>query len=85
MQRTAIQGHPSTVTAITKQYQIGAKQNIDGPHVFRKYFEEIQIGDTVITEKHLVTLDNIEEFAELSGDKFYAHMDENSLDGTIFH
>ena len=84
MQRTAIQGHPSTVTAITKQYQIGAKQNIDGPHVFRKYFEEIQIGDTVITEKHLVTLDNIEEFAELSGDKFYAHMDENSLDGTIF-
>ena len=84
MQRTAIQGHPSTITAITKQYQIGAKQNIDGPHVFRKYFEEIQIGDTVITEKHLITLDNIEEFAELSGDKFYAHMDENSLDGTIF-
>ena len=84
MQRTAIQGHPSTVTTITKQYQIGAKQNIDGPHVFRKYFEEIQIGDTVITDKHLVTLDNIEEFAELSGDKFYAHMDENSLDGTIF-
>ena len=84
MQRTAIQGHPSTVTAITKQYQIGAKQIIDGPHVFRKYFEEIQIGDTVITDKHLVTLDNIEEFAELSGDKFYAHMDENSLDGTIF-
>tara|TARA_X000000950_G_scaffold42027_3_gene46244 strand:- start:6548 stop:8593 length:2046 start_codon:yes stop_codon:yes gene_type:complete len=84
MQRTAIQGHPSTITAITKQYQIGAKQNIDGPHVFRKYFEEIQIGDTVITEKHLVTLDNIEEFAELSGDKFYAHMDENSLEGTIF-
>ena len=84
MQRTAIQGHPSTVTAITKQYQIGAKQNIDGPHIFRKYFEEIQIGDTVITDKHLVTLDNIEEFAELSGDKFYAHMDENSLDGTIF-
>ena len=84
MQRTAIQGHPSTVTSITKQYQIGAKQNIDGPHVFRKYFEEIQIGDTVVTDKHLVTLDNIEEFAELSGDKFYAHMDENSLDGTIF-
>ena len=84
MQRTAIQGHPTAITAITKQYQIGAKQNIDGPHVFRKYFEEIQIGDTVITDKHLVTLDNIEEFAELSGDKFYAHMDENSLDGTIF-
>jgi len=84
LQRTAIQGHPTTITALTKQYQVGAKQNTQGPHVFRKHFEEIEIGDTVITDKHLVTLDNIEEFAELSGDKFYAHMDENSLDGTIF-
>ena len=84
LQRTAIQGHPTSITAITKQYQVGAKQNLEGPHVFRKHFEEIEIGDTVITDKHLVTLDNIEDFAELSGDKFYAHMDENSLDGTIF-
>ncbi len=84
LQRTAIQGHPTTISALTKQYQIGGKQNTEGPHVFRKHFEEIQIGDTVITEKHMVTLDNIEDFAELSGDKFYAHMDENSLEGTIF-
>ena len=84
LQRTAIQGHPTTITAITKQYQVGGAQNINGPHIFRKHFEEIEIGDTVITDKHLVTLDNIEDFAKLSGDKFYAHMDENSLDGTIF-
>jgi oxepin-CoA hydrolase/3-oxo-5,6-dehydrosuberyl-CoA semialdehyde dehydrogenase len=84
LQRTAIQGHPTTITALTKQYQVGGAQNTEGPHVFRKHFEEIEIGDTVITDKHLVTLDNINEFAELSGDKFYAHMDENSLDGTIF-
>jgi len=84
LQRTAIQGHPTTITALTKQYQVGGVQNTEGPHVFRKHFEEIEIGDTVITDKHLVTLDNIEDFAELSGDKFYAHMDENSLDGTIF-
>ena len=84
LQRTAIQGHPTTITALTKQYQVGGEQNTKGLHVFRKHFEEIEIGDTVITEKHLVTLDNIEDFAELSGDKFYAHMDENSLDGTIF-
>ncbi|MAB95309.1 MAG: phenylacetic acid degradation bifunctional protein PaaZ [Flavobacteriales bacterium] len=84
LQRTAIQGHPTTITAITKQYQVGASQNTDGPHVFRKHFEEIKIGDTVITDRHLVTLDNIEDFAELSGDKFYAHMDENALEGTIF-
>ena len=84
LQRTAIQGHPTTITALTKQYQVGGHQNIKGPHVFRKHFEEIKIGDTVITDRHLVTLDNIEDFAELSGDKFYAHMDENSLEGTIF-
>ena len=84
LQRTAIQGHPTTITALTKQYQVGGAQNTDGPHVFRKHFEEIEIGDTVITDTHLVTLDNINEFAELSGDKFYAHMDEKSLDGTIF-
>lgn len=84
LQRTAIQGHPTTITALTKQYQVGGAQNTEGLHVFRKHFEEIEIGDTVITDTHLVTLDNINEFAELSGDKFYAHMDENSLDGTIF-
>jgi len=84
LQRTAIQGHPTTITALTKQYQVGGAQNTEGPHVFRKHFEEIEIGDTVITDTHLVTLKNINEFAELSGDKFYAHMDENSLDGTIF-
>ena len=84
LQRTAIQGHPTTITALTKQYQVGGEQNTEGPHVFRKHFEEIQIGDTVITKKHTITLDDIENFADLSGDKFYAHMDENSLDGTIF-
>jgi oxepin-CoA hydrolase/3-oxo-5,6-dehydrosuberyl-CoA semialdehyde dehydrogenase len=84
LQRTAIQGHPTAITAITKQYQVGAFQNTNGPHVFRKHFEEIEIGDTVITDLHTVTLDDIENFADLSGDKFYAHMDENSLEGTIF-
>jgi oxepin-CoA hydrolase/3-oxo-5,6-dehydrosuberyl-CoA semialdehyde dehydrogenase len=84
LQRTAIQGHPTTITALTKQYQVGGAQNTEGPHVFRKHFEEIEIGDTVITDTHLVTLENINDFAELSGDKFYAHMDENSLGGTIF-
>jgi oxepin-CoA hydrolase/3-oxo-5,6-dehydrosuberyl-CoA semialdehyde dehydrogenase len=84
LQRTAIQGHPTTITKITEQYQYGAEQTEANPHVFRKHFEELEIGETVTTEKHTVTLENIEDFAELSGDKFYAHMDENSLEGTIF-
>ncbi len=84
LHRTAIQGHPSTITSITEQYQYGGVQKEANPHVFRKHFEELEIGETVTTEKHTVTLENIEDFAELSGDKFYAHMDENSLEGTIF-
>ena len=84
LQRTAIQGTPTTITKITNQYQYGAKQNILDVHPFKKYFEELQVGDTLITEKHLVTLEDIENFADLSGDKFYAHMDEKSLEGTMF-
>ncbi len=84
LQRTAIQGSPTTITALTQQYQQGGKQHITPKHTFRMHFEELQVGDTVITDKHTVTLDDINNFADLSGDKFYAHMDENSLDGTIF-
>lgn len=84
LQRTAIQGTPTTITKITNQYQYGAKQTILDVHPFKKYFEELKVGDTLITEKHQVTLNDIENFADLSGDKFYAHMDEKSLEGTPF-
>jgi oxepin-CoA hydrolase/3-oxo-5,6-dehydrosuberyl-CoA semialdehyde dehydrogenase len=84
LQRTAIQGHPSMITAITQQYQQGARYHISEKHPFRLHFEELHIGDTLLSETHLVTLQNIEDFAELSGDRFYAHMDANSLEGTPF-
>jgi len=84
LQRTAIQGSPTTITAILNQYQQGAKYVIKDIHPFKQYFEDLEVGETLITDTHLVTLKNIEDFAELSGDKFYAHMDANSLEGTIF-
>ena len=84
LQRTAIEGSPTTLTKITSQYQYGAKQTLTDVHPFRKHFEELTIGETLMTEKHTVTLEDIENFAELSGDKFYAHMDEKSLEGTMF-
>lgn len=84
LQRCAIQGSPSTITAITNQYQAGAKQTEKQVHVFRKHFEEIEVGETVITHKHTVTETDIVNFANVSGDNFYAHMDVTSLDGTIF-
>ena len=84
LQRTAIQGHPSTITAITQQFQVGAVMPEANPHVFRKHFEELVIGETVFTHKHTVTDADIVNFANVSGDNFYAHMDATSLEGTIF-
>jgi oxepin-CoA hydrolase/3-oxo-5,6-dehydrosuberyl-CoA semialdehyde dehydrogenase len=84
MQRTAIQGHPSTITNITQQFQVGADMPEANPHVFRKHFEELVIGETVFTHKHTVTDADIVNFANVSGDNFYAHMDATSLEGTIF-
>lgn len=84
MQRTAIQGHPTTITKVTEQFQVGAEMPEANPHVFRQHFEELVIGDTVFTHKHTVTEADIVNFANVSGDNFYAHMDATSLDGTIF-
>ena len=84
MQRTAIQGHPTMLTAITAQFQPGAAQPESEPHVFRKHFEELYVGDTVTTAKHTVTESDIVQFANVSGDHFYAHVDETSLEGTMF-
>jgi oxepin-CoA hydrolase/3-oxo-5,6-dehydrosuberyl-CoA semialdehyde dehydrogenase len=84
LQRTAIQGHPTTITKITQQFQVGAEMPEANPHVFRQHFEELMIGDTVFTHKHTVTDADIVNFANVSGDNFYAHMDATSLEGTIF-
>lgn len=72
------------IGAITQQYQPGGDQPESEPHVFRKHFEELAIGDTVYTHKHTVTDADIVNFANVSGDNFYAHVDATSLEGTIF-
>jgi len=84
LQRTAIQGSPSTISAILNQYQAGAKQIEKDIHPFRQHFEDLEIGETLITAKHTVTEADVVNFANVSGDHFYAHTDVTSLDGTIF-
>ncbi len=84
LQRTAIQGSPTTLTNVTNQYQYGGKYIEKDIHPFQQYFEDLEIGETLITKTHTVTEQDILDFAELSGDKFYAHMDPNSLEGTPF-
>ncbi len=84
LQTTAVQGHPTMLTEVTNVYQYGGKYKQDVIHPFQKYFEELAIGETLLTAKHTVTEADITNFANVSGDNFYAHMDATSLEGTIF-
>jgi oxepin-CoA hydrolase/3-oxo-5,6-dehydrosuberyl-CoA semialdehyde dehydrogenase len=84
MQRVAIQGTPDMITAISNQYQPYATGLHDGVHPFRKHFEELRIGDQLITEKRLITSEDIDRFAALSGDHFYAHKIDTDFSGTMF-
>ena len=84
LQRTALQGSPTTITEITNVYQPNAKGKVPGKHPFKKYFEELQIGDQVITDKRTITSEDIDRFADLSGDHFYAHIKTTDFTGTMF-
>ena len=75
MQRTALQGSPEALTAITGVWHAGAATRADR-HPFRKSLQELRVGDQVLSNEREVTLDDITHFAEFTGDTFYAHMDE---------
>lgn len=91
MQRTALQGSPQTLTAIGNRWIAGADQNDPGEHPFRKTFEQLKIGDSLETESRQVTLEDIQHFADFTGDTFYAHTDEKAaaknpfFDGRVAH
>ena len=84
MQRTAIQGSPTTLTAVTHEYHPGAQGRTDRIHPFRKYFEELEIGETLVTHRRTVTEADVVNFAGISGDFFYAHMDDIAAKESIF-
>jgi len=84
MQRTALQGSPRTLAAIANRWMDGAPIDAGPPHPFRLKFGELEPGKTVITAARTVTLDDIEHFAEFTGDKFYAHMDEEAAKANPF-
>lgn len=84
LQRTALQGSPTTITAVTNVYQPNAAGKDPGRHPFKKYFEELNIGDQLITDKRVITAEDIDRFADLSGDHFYAHINTTDFTGTMF-
>ncbi|TQJ30811.1 phenylacetic acid degradation bifunctional protein PaaZ [Microbacterium sp. SLBN-146] len=84
MQRTAVQGSPEMLTALTGVWHEGAASEAGGRHPFRKSLAELRIGDQVASASRAVSLDDIETFAHFTGDTFYAHMDEESAAANPF-
>jgi oxepin-CoA hydrolase/3-oxo-5,6-dehydrosuberyl-CoA semialdehyde dehydrogenase len=84
LQRTALQGSPTMITEVTNVYQQYAKGKETSKHPFKKYFEELRIGDQLITEERVITSEDIDRFADLSGDHFYAHINNTDFTGTMF-
>ena len=75
MQRTALQGSPEMITAITGRWVTGAAQHTAQVHPFRKSLAQLQIGDSIVSAERTVTRADIDHFAEFTGDTFYAHTD----------
>ena len=84
MQRTAVQGSPTLLSAVTGRWVADAEVRTGGEHPFRKSLAELRIGDQLVTATRTVTLDDIEHFAKFTGDTFYAHMDEAAAKANPF-
>lgn len=84
MQRTAIQGSPTSLMTISNEYVRGAKTKEDRIHPFRKYFEELEIGESLTTHRRTVTEADVVNFGCVSGDHFYAHFDEIAAKDSFF-
>ena len=84
MQRTALQGSPTILTAVTDEYHRGARTVTPTVHPFRRYFEDLDIGEQLITHRRTVTEADIVNFGCLSGDHFYAHFDEIAAADSLF-
>ncbi|MGO9682640.1 MAG: phenylacetic acid degradation bifunctional protein PaaZ [Beijerinckiaceae bacterium] len=84
MQRTALQGSPLRISALTRRWFKGAPELETSKHPFKHNFEDMRVGDTIETAARPITLADIEHFAEFTGDKFYAHMDEAAAKANPF-
>jgi oxepin-CoA hydrolase/3-oxo-5,6-dehydrosuberyl-CoA semialdehyde dehydrogenase len=78
LQRVAVQGSPDTLSALTGTFLPGATRSEGGPHPFTKHFEDLAVGDSLVSGKRTITLEDIDRFADLTGDHFYAHTDEEA-------
>ncbi len=76
LQRAALQGSPTMISAVTGEYMRGAALRENGVHPFRRHFEDLQVGDSLLTHRRTVSEADIVAFGGISGDYFYMHFDE---------
>ena len=76
LQRAALQGSPTMLAAVTGEHIRGAKVNESELHPFRRWYEDLQIGDSLLTHRRTVGEADIVAFGGISGDYFYMHFDE---------
>lgn len=84
MQRTAIQGSPNAMTQVGHSWTAGAQVFEDRVHPFKKSFDELRIGERLLTARRSVTEADLVNFGCLSGDHFYAHMDKIAAAESLF-
>jgi oxepin-CoA hydrolase/3-oxo-5,6-dehydrosuberyl-CoA semialdehyde dehydrogenase len=84
LQRSAVQGSPTMLAAITGEHVRGAKVMDTPSHPFRSYFEDLRIGDSLLTHRRTVTEADIANFGGISGDYFYMHFDEEAAKASAF-
>ncbi|MGI1796493.1 phenylacetic acid degradation bifunctional protein PaaZ [Acinetobacter variabilis] len=84
MQRTAIQGSPNALTQVGHSWTAGAEVFEDRVHPFKKSFDELRIGERLLTARRTITETDIVNFGGLSGDYFYAHMDKIAAAESLF-
>jgi oxepin-CoA hydrolase/3-oxo-5,6-dehydrosuberyl-CoA semialdehyde dehydrogenase len=84
LQRAAVQGSPTMLSAITGEYVRGGAVRESAIHPFRKHFEDLQVGDSLLTHRRTVSEADIVNFGGVSGDYFYMHFDEIAAKDTQF-
>ena len=84
MRRVALQGSPSVLSAVSDVHVKGAEHTGSIRHPFRKYFEELEIGETLHTHRRTVSEADISNFSGVSGDFFYAHADSIAAEQSMF-
>jgi oxepin-CoA hydrolase/3-oxo-5,6-dehydrosuberyl-CoA semialdehyde dehydrogenase len=84
MQRVALQASPRALTAISGAWTTGAPPTPDPTHPFRKHLEDLRIGDQVVGGPRTITDEDIAHFADFTGDRFYAHTDDEAAAANPF-